>query len=324
MASGASLKVGERIHQVVFTRGSHRWYSPVGGKEKKMVRCKVCGKILKDKNALGGHMSSAHPRGKQEVKPVDGDPKEMVAVIPKETPQTQLAPSGEDDPGVMERIRILMGQNYTPRQIKDTFGYAPRTVDQVAAEFIKPEGLPQVEEEAAEAGLPIKLKDGKGEILSPEAVYYRLVASDGIDGERDFRALMRWAASIEMVQRMTQIRKGEAEAFTEMTKPMLDMMEKSREELDAAAARARESSMAIAEAAAAGAAARATMRIDERFNEFKQQKADIATVQDPMKGLMARTMEGIMQRIQGMMFGGQGGGQVGPTPGLVDKRGQGG
>ena len=48
------------------------------------------------------------------------------------------------------------------------------------------------------------------------------------------------------------------------------------------------------------------------------QKADIATVQDPMKGLMARTMETMMNQLTGMVFGGQ----VGPTPGLVDKRAQ--
>ena len=76
----------------------------------------------------------------------------------------------------------------------------------------------------------------------------------------------------------------------------------------------------LAEAAAAGAAARATMRIDERFEELKEKKTDIATVQDPIKGLMARTMETMINRITGMMFGGQ----VGPTPGLVDKRAQGG
>jgi uncharacterized protein (DUF2342 family) len=58
------------------------------------------------------------------------------------------------------------------------------------------------------------------------------------------------------------------------------------------------------------------MRIDERFNELKQQKPDIATVQDPMKGQMARTMEMLMNQLTGMLFGGQ----VGPTPGLVDKR----
>jgi hypothetical protein len=39
-----------------------------------------------------------------------------------------------------------------------------------------------------------------------------------------------------------------------------------------------------------------------------------------MKGLMARTMESMMTRVTGMMFGGQ----VGSTPGMVDKRDQGG
>ncbi len=56
--------------------------------------------------------------------------------------------------------------------------------------------------------------------------------------------------------------------------------------------------------------------IDQRL----PQKADIATVQDPMKGLMARTMETIVNQLTGSMLGSQ----VGPTPGLVDKRTQGG
>jgi len=281
-----------------------------------MFRCNVCGKKFKSKDALGGHVSSAHPQKKAED--VSGSAKAeetIIMAVSEGTPQAQPTPPSENDPGVMERIRILFRQKYTPKQIKEQFGYAPRTVDQVALEFIKPEGLSE-EEEQDKAGLPILLKDGKGEILSPEAVYYKLVTSDGTEGERDFKALMKWAAAIEMVQRMTQIRKAEAEALAEMAKPVLEMMSKSREELDAAVARAKESSMAIAEAAAAGAAARATMRIDERFNELKQQKPDIATVQDPMKGIMARTMEMLMNRLTGVVVGGE----VPPTPGLVDKR----
>lgn len=50
------------------------------------------------------------------------------------------------------------------------------------------------------------------------------------------------------------------------------------------------------------------------------QKSDIAMAPDPMRGLVARTMETIMNQMTGRMFGGG----VGPTPGLVDKRGQGG
>jgi len=59
--------------------------------------------------------------------------------------------------------------------------------------------------------------------------------------------------------------------------------------------------------------------IDERLPQGGE-KVDIASTPDPMKGLMARTMETILNRLMGMMLGGQ----AGPTPGLVDKRNQGG
>jgi hypothetical protein len=81
--------------------------------------------------------------------------------------------------------------------------------------------------------------------------------------------------------------------------------------------------MAIAEAAAAGAAARATMHIDGRINELKEvrkEKADIATVQDPITGLIARTLETMMNRFTGMAFGGNAGGSAPSNPGLVDRR----
>jgi hypothetical protein len=48
------------------------------------------------------------------------------------------------------------------------------------------------------------------------------------------------------------------------------------------------------------------------------QKADIAMAPDPMKGLVARNMEMMFNRLLGMV----GGGPPGPTPGLVDKRTQ--
>ena len=150
-----------------------------------------------------------------------------------------------------------------------------------------------------------------------------MAVEEGVNGERDFKALMKWAAAIEMVHRMTEIRKSEAEALAATARPVLEMMERSREELDAAVARAKESSMAIAETAAAAAAARAAMHIDEKLNELKEvrkEKADIATVQDPMMGLFARTLETMMNRFTGMAFGGNAGGGAPDNPGLVDKR----
>lgn len=46
------------------------------------------------------------------------------------------------------------------------------------------------------------------------------------------------------------------------------------------------------------------------------QKSDIAMAPDPMKGLMARTMETMFNRLTGTMLGGK----PGATPGLVDER----
>jgi hypothetical protein len=48
------------------------------------------------------------------------------------------------------------------------------------------------------------------------------------------------------------------------------------------------------------------------------QKSDIAMAPKPFEGVMARTMETMMNRLLGIT----GGGQPGPTPGLVDKRTQ--
>lgn len=47
-------------------------------------------------------------------------------------------------------------------------------------------------------------------------------------------------------------------------------------------------------------------------------KSDIAMAPDPFRGLAARTLETMMNRMIGTAFGGQ----PGPTPGLVDKRTQ--
>jgi len=251
--------------------------------------------------------------------------------------------NNQQEETIKGRIIGLLRKGYSRSQLINDFGFAERTVDsaikayrklegderkekkdgnkqQATTEMKKPEGKPETDKEEKEVStLPLVLKNGKGEMISPEAVYHKIVANDGIDGERDFGALMKWAAAIEMVRRLTEIRKGKAEAFATMTKPMLDMMDRSRQELDAAAARARESSMAIAEAAAMGAAGGVLGRIDAKFEELKQKKADIAAVQDPMKGLMARTTEMMMNRLTGMVFGGAGS-QIPPTPGLVDKR----
>ncbi len=289
-----------------------------------MVKCQICSRQFKSEQALGGHISHAHRQTKEQAVKEVGGVVEGQLKKPKESAQTQPqlpAPASSSaisthEPSEAEQIRFYCRQGIDFEQLTTKLGFKPSTVRQEIAKLLLEEKAAAEKSGAKPQLLPIVLKDGKGEMIAPEAVYYQLVANDGISGEMDFRALMKWAAAIEMVQRMTQIRKGEAEAFADTIKPMLDMMDKSRQELDAAAQRARESNMEIAEAAAMGAAGGVLGRIAAKIAEFKQQKADIATVQDPMKGLMARTMETMISRLTGTAFGGE----VPPTPGLIDKR----
>jgi hypothetical protein len=240
-------------------------------------------------------------------------PAQLPPPAPSSTPSAQV-----EEPSEAEQIRSYAKQGLTFEELTTKLSFKPSTVRQELAKIIVEQKAATEKSGEKSQALPVVIKDGKGEMIAPEAVYQQLVANDGIGGEMEYRALMKWLVAIEMVQRITQIKKDEVGTLAEAVKPMLDMMERSRQELDAAAARAKESNMAIAEAAAMGAAGGVLGRIDARFEELKRQKADIATVEKPMQGLMARTMELMMNRLTGMVFGG--GGQVPPTPGLVDKR----
>lgn len=236
----------------------------------------------------------------------------------KPTAKADVEPEVEDTQ--RKRIEELLDEGYTPVQIEKEWGYAHSTVRQVAKKKIAPRGRPG-DEESEMPKLPMVLKAGGGqEVISPEAILEGYLLSDGDAGTWMLKGFMLYRAAQLAVMSDVEIMKGQAEAQAKAIKPILDIMEKAREDMDAAAERARASTTKAAEAAAAGAAARAVMHIDERFAELKQQKADIATVQNPMMGLMARTMETVLNQITGQMFGGQ----VGATPGFVDKRGQGG
>lgn len=59
-------------------------------------------------------------------------------------------------------------------------------------------------------------------------------------------------------------------------------------------------------------------RLFDFMDQRLPQKADIAQSPKPFEGLMARTMETMINRMTGQMFGDT----VGPTPGMVDKRTQ--
>ncbi len=322
-----------------------------------MFECKTCGRKFKTMQELGGHTSSAHPKPGEPSETVTEGESSPAAALPEsaekrpdgstsgveqpgdETPggnaesegqaaaeKTQASqPSREspadEEPSIAEQIRRYRSEGMTFNQLVNDLGFKASTVRDVIAKELVAENKDEVEKVST---LPLVIKNGKGEMIAPEAVIWQMAVEEGVNGERDFKALMKWAAAIEMVHRMTEIRKSEAEALAATARPVLEMMERSREELDAAVARAKESSMAIAETAAAAAAARAALHIDGKIDELKEvrkEKVDIATVEDPMRGLMARTLETMMNQFTGRMFGGAntGGGAPG-NPGLVDRR----
>ena len=223
-----------------------------------------------------------------------------------------------------KKIEELIDEGYTPLQIEKEWGFAHSTVFDIAKKKIAPKGKDKKEgkgELIEMPTLPLVLKAGQGEeTISPEGILKYYFLSDGDPGAWMFRGMMLLRAAQLMNLTDVEIMKGQADAQARAIKPILDVMEQARKDMDAAAQRAKESNMQIAEAAAMGATGGVLGRIDARFEELKQQKTDIATVQNPMQGLMARTMETMLNQITSRLLGGQGG-QAMPTPGFVDKRG---
>ena len=112
--------------------------------------------------------------------------------------------------------------------------------------------------------LPVVLKAGGGqEVISPEAIMRTYLASDGEVGEWMLRGMMLMRAAQMMVLTDVEIMKGQADAQAKMLKPIMDMMVETRKEQDAAAERARASSMDIAYTAAQDTAGAILGRLEQ-------------------------------------------------------------
>ncbi len=321
-----------------------------------MFECK-CGRKFKTIQELGGHVRATHPKGQESmsigedaaVSPSGGEPTPVPAEKAETTQPASEAPSATstaekaeatkqpaseasspqpapaapsaEEPSEAEQIQRYLKEGRSFKQLRDVFHFKESTIKQEMAKLIPPDSSTAKTDGNEIPTLPMILKAGQGqEVISPEGILRYYFLSDGDPGAWMFKGMMLLRAAQLMNLTDVEIMKGQADAQAKAIKPILDVMEQARKDMDAAAARARESSVAIAEAAAMGAAGGVLGRIDARFEELRQKKTDIATVPDPMKGLMARTMETMMNRVMGMMVGGQVGGQVPPTPGLIDKR----
>jgi len=271
-----------------------------------MFTCKICGKKFKASTELGGHMSSAH--GRNRVENAEAQNPELTGEVVESTsegpleelPEEEQVDIIDEEPGVMESIRDLIRQGYTPKQVKEQFGYARRTVDQVAAEFIEPEGKPA--ESGGDPGLPVTVKGT--EIITPESIMQRLA-----NGSNDWHLRLEGMLLLRAAQKMNrddiEMVRMQAEADAKLIEPILKLMKETREEQDAAAARAKASSEEIADRTAYETASQLSQvisqnnaRITDSINQIRQEiggKRD-----DPLSQLL-----GMMQSMQQMaqMFG---------------------
>jgi len=282
-----------------------------------MFTCSVCGKKFKTMQALGGHVGRAHPQNKAEKMPENNNPEpveaeEVVKVVPEEPSQTQPSDNG---PSVMENIRNLRRQGYSARQVKEEFGYARSTVDQVFAEFIEPEG--KGEDDDREERLPVTTKGT--EIITPEAIMQRLA-----NGSQDWHLRLEGMMLLRAAQRMNrddiEMTRMQAEADATRIRPILDLMKETRLEQDAAAQRARESNMEIAERTAYETAGQLSQvitqnnaRITDSINQIRQAMG--GKEENPL-GQILNSIQSMQQMMQmfGVSMPGMAGAQGGGPP----------
>ena len=234
-----------------------------------MLTCEICGRKFKTRAALGGHMSNAHPKQKVLPAAVQGQPAEQ-AVLLQKTPEeiTQEPQAAEangqvmvprkrvveqepqpvkDEESIAEEIRGKLKRGYDFEQLTKVFGFKEKTVRQEVERMIPPAGN---EVSKAGDGLPVTRRIGGGaEVTTPEAVL-RSYMDGSVEEEIELRGMMKLRAAMLMVMDLVNIQKEAAEADARRLKPILDLMQETREEQDAAAERAKGSSTQIAQEAA--------------------------------------------------------------------------
>jgi hypothetical protein len=140
---------------------------------------------------------------------------------------------------VASQIRDYLGKGYSFVQLTKQFGFDPRSVHREMEKMVLPEGNAlSMKADPSDDGLPVMRKTGGGaEITTPEAIlkYYMT----GGDPEKyELRGMMKLRAAMLMVMDLVNIQKAAAEADAKRLEPVLRLMKETREEQDAAAARA--------------------------------------------------------------------------------------
>jgi hypothetical protein len=150
-------------------------------------------------------------------------------------------------------------------------------IDQVRAIIQEEFKKAREEEKENEGRFPMVRKWGGGmETVASEAILKQYMGGSP-EEELELRAIMKFRAAMLMVMDLVNIQKGNAEADAERMMPILRLMKETREEQDAAAARAKSSSEEIADRAAHQTASEIyevvsqnTSRINDSINQIRQ------------------------------------------------------
>lgn len=169
-----------------------------------------------------------------------------------------LADESLDD---SDKIRRLHAMGFTNPQIIE-LGFSRSNVYKVLP--VHPKGRSNEKQDNTQ--LPAVIKAGGGqEVITPEGIMRHYLLQDGEQGEWMLKGLMLYRAAQLAVLTDVEIMKGQADAQAKMLKPLLDMMIEARKEQDAAAERARASSLDIASEAAQRTAQSIAGYIDQRL-----------------------------------------------------------
>ena len=268
-----------------------------------MFTCDQCRRKFKTMQALGGHMR-AHAQNKDEAIPAGDNP---LAVAAEETGQVEQSPTPpsrpaapDDEPGIMESIRRLKGRGLDAGQIKD-LGYKRQTVDDVFLEKLVPAGRPEESEHGDNDEYPVVTKGT--EMVTPEGILKRLTNGNPDWGLR-FEGMMLLRAAQRMNRDDIEMSKMQADSYAAMIKPTLELMERNREAQDAAAARARESSIEIAQRAAFDVAQGMQGAFSAEMRDLKAALPGKPEEMDPLTKMFFSAMQPYAGQAIGQLFSG--------------------
>ncbi len=264
-----------------------------------MVKCGVCGREFPTAQALGGHVKNAHNQGQENrsVEPKNDLSQDTGGPISTgEAQATTIVTESKEagEPSLAEQIRGYLKQGYSLNQIRDQFGFKETTIRQEIEKMVPPEGNDLVKKtDPKDDGLPVTLKMGGGiEVTTPEAVLRRYM--DGGEHEQwELRGMMKLRAAMLMVMDLVNIQKAAAEADAKRLEPVLRLMKETREEQDAAAARAKASSYEMAREAAQEAVGGVMNYIEDKLPKAPPPK----TVDEAY----AKRIDKVMDMVWGMM-----------------------